>query len=136
MSERGSVTLWMVGMMLVVLVVGGISIDLWRALSAHREVAAVVDSAAVAAGSGIDEVIWRNEGRLVLDPARVEARVVLSVGSQEGTAPVAIAVVTAPDGSEATVTGSTAVGLTLLGLVVGESIDISATATAQPALSP
>ena len=136
MSERGSVTLWMVGMMLVVLVVGGISIDLWRALSAHRAVAAVVDSAAVAAGSGIDELIWRNEGQLVLDSARVEDRVFGSIGSQEGTAFVAVAVATAPDGSEATVTGSTAVKLTLLGLVVGESIDISATATAQPALSP
>lgn len=136
MSERGSITLWMVGMMLVVLVVGGISVDLWRALSAHRAVAAVVDSAAIAAGSGIDEETWRDSGRLLLDPQAVDERVAAIVGTQSTLPAMAVAVVTAADGSSATVTGTASVDLTLLALVVDGAVDVSATATASPTLSP
>src|SRR5690606_5356333 len=74
-GERGSVTLWMVGLVMVVLVVGGIAIDLWRGLIAYQHLSSLVDSVAVAAGSGIDESVWRLEGRLVLDPERVQSRV-------------------------------------------------------------
>lgn len=136
MSERGSITLWMVGMMLVVLVVGGISVDLWRALSAHRSVAAVVDAAAIAAGSGIDESVWRLNGTLVLDAGLVAERVAAAVASQPGDGSVEVIAVTASDGSSATVTGSTVVELTLLGLVVSEDVEVSASATARPAVSP
>jgi hypothetical protein len=49
---------------------------------------------------------------------------------------VSVSVVTAGDGSAATVSGSTTVELTLLGLVVSDGFEVSATATAAPALSP
>ena len=75
MSERGSITLWMLGMVMVVFTVGGLAIDLWRGLAAHRQVAGIVDSAAVAVGSAIDEDAWRAQGILVLDPDRVRRRV-------------------------------------------------------------
>ncbi len=135
-EERGSITLWMMGMMLVVLVVGGIAVDLWRALAVHRLVAAVVDSAAVAAGSGIDEGLWRSAGSLALDPGQVEERVARAVSAQDEADSIRILVLTADDGSSATVTGTARVELTLLKLVAPGGIDVSATATAGPQLSP
>lgn len=135
-DERGSITLWMVGMMLVVLVVGGISVDLWRALATQRLVAAVVDSAAVAAGSSINEGRWRSAGSLVLDPAIVEQKVQRIVAAQDAADSIRVWVVTAGDGSSATVTGTAELELTLLKLVAPGSIEVSATATAIPQLSP
>lgn len=135
-GERGSVTLWMVGLVMMVLAVGGIAVDLWRGLAAHRHVAAVVDAAAIAAGSGINEQEWRLNGRLVLDPARVAESVSASVAAQAATPPVAVDVITAGDGSEATVTGVTAIDLTLLGIFVDGDLEVSARATVSPSLSP
>ena len=134
-NERGSITLWMVGMVLVVFLVGGIAIDLWRGLAAHQRLAAVVDAAAVAAGSGIDETTWREQGLLRLDPVRVQERLALAAGAQ-GTPAMTLDVVTAADGSSAVVSGSASVELTLLRLVVDDSLELSATATASPALVP
>lgn len=135
-GDRGSVTLWMVGLVMVVFLVGGIAIDLWRGLTAHRHLASVVDAAAVAAGSGIDEERWRMEGRLVLDPERVGERVAVAVASQPSSATVEMEVVTAADGGQATVTGRTAIDLTLLALVTEGDLVLSASATASPNLSP
>lgn len=122
-------------MVMVVFLVGGLAIDLWRGLSAHRRVAAVVDSAAIAAGSGIDETAWRTEGVLRLDPSHVDDRVAAAASAQDLDG-ISVAVATAGDGSQATVVGSTSVELTLLRLVVSESLEVSATATATPVLSP
>lgn len=134
-DERGSVTLWMVGLVMVVFVVGGIALDLWRGLAAYRFVSSLVDSAAVAAGSGIDETAWRTEGQLVLDPDRVRARVEDAIVAQAGV-PVHHDVFTAADGAEATVTAWTSVDLTLLRLVTAGPIEVSARATVVPTLSP
>jgi hypothetical protein len=132
-GERGSITLWMVGMVMIVFAVGGIAIDLWRGVAAHRHVASVVDSAAVAAGSGIDEQRWRVDGVLILDADRVREQVATAGAAHAG---VFLEVTTAADGSEATVTGRTALELTLLGLLADGAIEVSARATVSPVLSP
>lgn len=49
---------------------------------------------------------------------------------------LAVSVVTMGDGSAATVTGSTTVELTLLGLIVEGGLEVAAAATASPTLSP
>jgi hypothetical protein len=67
-DERGSTTLWTLGLALTLLMVGGISIDLWSALGAHRDLAGIADAAAVAASSGVDVEVFRAEGRVTLDP--------------------------------------------------------------------
>jgi hypothetical protein len=125
----------MVGMVMIVFLVGGIAIDLWRGLASHRQVASIVDAAAIAAGSGIDEEAWRDNGLLRLEPGHVVERVAMAVAAQAAPG-VSVSVVTAGDGSAATVSGSTTVELTLLGLVVSDGFEVSATATAVPALSP
>lgn len=135
-SERGSVTVWLLALAMVVLAVGGIAVDLWRGLAAYRQLTAIVDAGAVAAGSGIDEEAWRFQGILRLDPARVEERVAAAVAAQRHRLDLAVTVTTATDGSSAEVTGSTSVRLTLLGLLVADDLDLAATAAAVPTLVP
>lgn len=67
MKERGSVTLWILGLGLMLMVLSGLSLDLWRLMAERRELAAIADAAASAAASGIDELNWRLTGELVLD---------------------------------------------------------------------
>lgn len=72
MSERGSITLWVLGLSIAILFVGGLSVDLWRVMSDRRELSAVADSAAAAAASALDTDYWRDEGLIRLDPAIAE----------------------------------------------------------------
>ncbi len=75
-DERGSVTIWMLGLSMLLLVLGGFSVDLWRVLAERRELAGAADAASVAAGSAVDLVLYRSaidRGELLdpvpLDPA-------------------------------------------------------------------
>lgn len=54
----------------MVLFIGGITLDLWRAVAIQRAVSAAVDGAAVAGSSGLDESAFRASGGEVvqLDP--------------------------------------------------------------------
>lgn len=135
-EERGSITLWMVGLMMLVFAVGGVAVDLWRGLAAHRQLASVVDAAAVAGGSAIDEDRWRFEGELALDPARVEEAVALTISAQSVGPAFGYHVVTESDGSAATISAATTVDLTLLALLVDGGLEVSAVATAVPTLAP
>ncbi len=47
-DERGSMTLWALGLSLILFGVGFLALDLWNAFSARSEAAAVADSAAIA----------------------------------------------------------------------------------------
>ena len=67
-DESGAITLWMLGLCVVLLFLGGLSIDLWRAFGARRELAGQVDSAAIAGASAIDEERFRATGEVALDP--------------------------------------------------------------------
>ena len=51
---------------------GGIGVDLWRAIAVRREVSAMADAAATAGANGLDESALRG-GRLELDDARVRS---------------------------------------------------------------
>lgn len=61
-------SLWILGLGLLLLMLGGLSVDLWRLMAERRELVAVADAAAAAAASGIDEEVWRSNGELLLDP--------------------------------------------------------------------
>ena len=71
--ERGSVTLWVLGLCVMMLFMGGISLDLWRAFSERRALASAVDAAAVAGASGIDTDRYRSNGDVQLDRALSES---------------------------------------------------------------
>lgn len=73
MNERGSITVWALGMSLLLFAVGFLSLDLWSGFTARSQAAAIADSAAIAGASALDETAWRS-GVLSLDPALAEAR--------------------------------------------------------------
>jgi hypothetical protein len=70
--ERGSVTIWLLGLAVMLLFLGGLSLDLWRAFTERQALANAVDAAAIAGASGIDEPLFRSSGTLALSPPRAE----------------------------------------------------------------
>ena len=58
--ERGTITLWLLGLCVMLFALGGISVDLWRSFSTRRALASGADAAALAGASAIDEdrYIW------------------------------------------------------------------------------
>lgn len=79
MGERGSVTVFGLGLLVLILSVGAISIDLWRVVTVRHELRQTADAAATAGAHVIDVVEYRTTGSLVLDPvgAPLAARSVL-----------------------------------------------------------
>jgi uncharacterized membrane protein len=134
-SDQGSVTIWMLGLSLLLLVFGGLTLDYWRALALQRELAAVADSAAIAAASGIDEEFYRATGEVVLAPERARGLAESAVEWQRVDV-VSLAVDVDPTSVSVTVTG--AVELGLLGVFVDQSepLTVRGSAAAVPVLVP
>jgi hypothetical protein len=66
--ERGTITLWVLGLCIALMFLGGLSLDLWRAVGDRRELSAMADAAATAGANGVDEEALRT-GTVRLDPA-------------------------------------------------------------------
>lgn len=134
-SDRGSITIWALGLSILILLVGGLAIDYWRALALQRELAAVADSAAIAAASGIDEDAYRTTGEISLDPLR-SRRLATAAVNWQGL-DIADNEVDVLQGS-VTVTLTAVLELGLLGVFVDESepLTVRASATAVPELVP
>jgi uncharacterized membrane protein len=134
-SDRGSVTIWMLGLSMLLLVFGGLALDYWRALALQRELAAVADSAAIAAASGIDEEFYRSTGEVVLAPGRARG-LAQSAVEWQGMDLIDLTVDVEPASVSVTVTG--AVELGLLGVFVDQSepLTVRGSATAVPVLVP
>lgn len=136
-SDRGSVTIWVLGLSVLLLLFGGLALDFWRALAVQRELAAVADSAVVAAASGIDEVAYRESGIVVLDPVRAADFANQSIASQ-AVELVETSTAVATDGLSVEVSVAAELELGLLGVFVDqtEPLLIRATAFAEPRLVP
>lgn len=134
-SERGSITIWMLGLSLLLLLFGGLSLDFWRGLALQRELAAAADSAAIAAGSGIDEEHYRATGEVTLDPSRARDLALSSVMFQD-LGDVTVDVATSTGGVTVVIVGEVPLGL--LGVFIDDSdpFTVRATATATPRLIP
>ena len=120
--DRGftSVT-FMLMMLVLVIAVGAISVDLWHLVAEHRDVAGVVDGAAISAASAVDVEALRQDPPLVqLDPDRAVARACnyLQANGGVGLCPGPEAeVVVGPTG--VTVTMRRDVNLTLMRIFAG-----------------
>lgn len=134
-SDRGSVTIWVMGLSMLLLVFGGLALDYWRALALQRELAAVADSAAIAAASGIDEEVYRMSGDLVLDPVRSRQMAESAIQWQDVDL-VALDIDVEPVSVTVTLTGEVELGL--LGVFVdrSEPLTVRAGAAATPVLVP
>ena len=129
--ERGTITLWILGLCLMLFLLGGISLDLWRSFSERRALAATADAAALAGASAIDEGRYRQSGDVVLVPAEAEARARASVVDQldkDALRDVEVHATT----EAVTVVARGRVGLTLLNLLHTADVDVVVTATATP----
>jgi Flp pilus assembly protein TadG len=81
-SEGGFITIWMLGLCVMVIFLAGISFDLWRVFSANRSLSSTVDGVAVAGASGIDEDAYQSSHTLQLDPARARQLAAANLDSQ------------------------------------------------------
>jgi Flp pilus assembly protein TadG len=116
-DESGTVVIWLLGLCVVLLFLGGLSVDLWRVLSERRTMAGLADAAAVAAATALDEPAFRTSGVLVLDPDVGRARALESLAGQpEAGALTAVAAQVTP--TEATVVLEGAVPLTLMRILL------------------
>ena len=135
-SERGSVTIWSLGLVVSLLFLGGLSLDLWRVLNERRALAAMADAASVAGSSGIDSSHFRATGRSRLDIEAATRLATAHVAAQERAADLTGVAVTATTDA-VTVRLATSVDLTLTRVLLdAHPVDIAVAATSSPALSP
>lgn len=133
-SESGSLTIWMLGLCVAVLFLGGLSLDLWRAFLERRELAGAVDAAAIAAASALDEAAFRSMAtpELEVDVARAVACDYL----RERTSPPVGCEGIAVTRSGVSVTAERSLELTLLRVLLWNEPDllVQVTARAEPRL--
>ncbi len=133
-SQSGSVTFWMLGLAVIVLALGGLSLDLWRVFLERRELAGVVDSAAIAGASAIDENAFRGSGEVRVDPGQAVRAACTYLRAHSDPPASCAGIRVSPTGVE--VTASRHVELTLLNLLLPrlerEPLPIRASARVEP----
>jgi len=130
-TERGSATLFVLGLCLSLLFVGGIGIDLWRVIAVRREVFALADAVATSAANGVDPDALR-AGTVVLDGGRVRSLAGDALRRYDAASGLDAVEVDVVDG-EVVVAVEDRVPMSLLGIFVrGEPIRVRATAHARP----
>lgn len=135
-DESGTTTLWMLGLCLMLFLLGGISLDLWRAFSERRSLAASADAAAVAGASALDEAAYRSSGSVRLVPADARRRAQASLAGQLDRRALRDARIEATE-EEVTVVVGGAVDFSLLQIAApGDEFAITVRATARPQASP
>jgi Flp pilus assembly protein TadG len=134
--ESGTITLWMLGLCLMLFLLGGISLDLWRAFSERRSLAATADAAAVAGASALDEAAYRSSGAVRLMPADAQRRARASLAEQLDRRALRDARVEATEDTVVVTLGGS-VDFSLLQIVApGDEFAITVHATARPQASP
>jgi hypothetical protein len=131
MNDRGSITLWTLGLTVMVLFLGGISLDLWRAFEVREDLAAMADSAANAGASHIDGLAYRDTGTLQLDAGAAEDAANANLDGQQDSGKIAVRDIDAR-GPVLTVTLQGEVEFTLLRVFLGGGrVAVRATGSAQ-----
>ena len=130
-DERGTVTLWVLGLCVSLLFLGGLGLDLWRAVAERRQLSAMADSAATAAANGVDLDALR-AGGLRLDPERARA-IALATLDRDPHAAALDAVDVGVEGNRVTVVLRDHVNFSLLGIFLGgQHFDVEVHAAAAP----
>lgn len=130
-DERGSVTLWVLGLLMPTLLLGGLAFDLWRGFSERRALVSIADAAAVAGANGVDTDYFYETDQVQLDPDLAEQLARDNLSAQLDDRALDDWEVEATTES-VTVRIRGSVGLTLLKLFYDETWDIEADSTARP----
>jgi hypothetical protein len=134
-DQRGSVTVWGIGITLVLAAFVGLVIDTWRVFAERQDLSGMADSAAIAGATAIDIPHLNETGEVILDPTLAETRATEYLLNQDDwSAEIAASIVGAPDGATITVVLEKDVDFTLLGpLLPGEApLHIIVTSLASP----
>lgn len=125
MSDAGaSATAVVLVVAVIVLGAAGISVDLWRALAAHRGLVAVADGAATAGATAIDaSAIYADPTHLVLNPDEARRRACAHLAGHDPALRCGGAATVDVTSRHVTVSVHTELPLTLLRLLTGDSAD-------------
>ena len=135
-DDRGFLSIWLLGLCLLLLVLGGVSLDLWRVFSERQALAGLADSASLAGAAGLDLDAARR-GLVQLDLADAAGRARASIAAQADKGSLVLSsvnIVVGQDRSEVTVSADGQVHLLLLRLLLGDrpvSLHVSSTAAAR-----
>ncbi len=130
-SDRGSVTVWTLGMVLVVLFVGAISLDLWSGFSARRQYTGAADQAAQAGANALDQGLYRSTGQRKLDPHLAETLATGNLTEQHLTGLTNVDIEATADEVTVELTASVDVGLLRI-FGGGEPLVVHVRAVGQP----
>lgn len=134
-DESGTITLWVLGLCISLMFLGGLSLDLWRAVADRRQLSSMADSAATAAANGLDLEALR-AGTLHLDPARARAIALASLDEDPHSDELDSVEVEVVD-NRVTVTLRDHVPFSLLGIFMGgKHFDVEVHASAEPEERP
>lgn len=134
-DERGAVTIWVLGLVFPMLLLGGLSLDLWRGFSERRSLAGIADAAAVAGANALDTDRLYATDEIRLDPGLAEELARANLASQLDDRSLDGWDVMATENS-VTVRLTGTVDLTLLGMFYDQPWSIAVTATARPQALP
>jgi Flp pilus assembly protein TadG len=127
--EAGTVTLFVLGLCVAVLFLGGLGVDLWRAVAVRRELSSIADAAATAGANAVVESELR-AGRVVLDRARAESLAVEAIRAHRTRGFEDVRIVVDDD---VTVTLRDDVPFSLLGIFLGgDEFVVQVRASAEP----
>ena len=130
-NERGSMTVWAMGMSLLFFAVGFLSLDLWSGFSARQEAAAIADSAAIAGATALDESAWRS-GVTALEPTTAEARALAAATAHPAwTRNMTVTAVATTRGVTVSVSRSIPFRF-IAGLVPGRTANVTVSGYAEP----
>jgi Flp pilus assembly protein TadG len=134
-DDRGdAMVLWCLLLAVMLLPLGGISVDLWHGIAVQRALQSAAEDAATAGASGISTSEYRDSGCLVLDPGVAVPLAQANLESQTDLGPLAGAnIAVALGGGSISVTLREDVHLTLLSWVEGNKpLVVTASATSSP----
>ncbi len=134
-GQRGSITIWGIGLTLVIALFAGLVIDTWRVFAIRQDLSGMADAAAIAGATAIDIDHLNETGEVILDGSDAELRAFEYLEYQDGWSDdIAFAIIATGDGSGITVVLERHVDFTLLGpLLPGEEpLHITVTSRASP----
>src|SRR5262245_33537110 len=129
--ERGTITLWSLGLCVSVMFLGRLGVDLWRTIAVRRELSSIADAAATAGANALDEAALRN-GDVLVDQSRARSIALATLAEHHRRAPFDDISVTV-DGNRVLVTLRDDVPFSLLSIFMGgDEFVVQARATAEP----
>ncbi|MCE2527512.1 MAG: hypothetical protein J4G00_08270 [Actinomycetia bacterium] len=134
-GQGGSITIWLLGLGICLLVLGGLGLDLWSVVIMRSRLSGLAEATATAAASGISEERWRRTGQVHLDPVRAEelGRSFVSQHPSSSLLDGPAKVVVSPDRRSVSVQVWGSTRLVLLRLVSeSDRIQVAVTSTAVP----